>query len=137
LAAALLEPPALPELEDPESPNAIRGLAAELREHSDRISHRVRDVVDHAAREWKIQQSHHLKERERQLRNSGRSDDANLARQQRESLVLPRARLALVVDQLEELFTTGFSLEVRQNYISAIAGLVRSGPSLCPGDVTK
>jgi hypothetical protein len=35
--------------------------------------------------------------------------------------------LALVVDQLEELFTTGFSAEVRQNYISAIAGLVRSG----------
>jgi WD40 repeat protein/serine/threonine protein kinase len=127
LAAALLEPPALPELEDPESPNAIRGLADELREHSDRVSHRVRDVVDHASREWKIQQFHHLKERERQLRESGRSDDANLARQQRESLVLPRARLALVIDQLEELFTTGFSLEVRRNYISAIAGLVRSG----------
>jgi hypothetical protein len=35
--------------------------------------------------------------------------------------------LALVVDQLEELFTTGFSPEVRQNYISAIAGLIRSG----------
>jgi hypothetical protein len=35
--------------------------------------------------------------------------------------------LALVVDQLEELFTTGFSLEVRQKYISALAGLVRSG----------
>jgi len=35
--------------------------------------------------------------------------------------------LALVVDQLEELFTTGFSLEVRQKYVSALAGLVRSG----------
>ena len=32
-----------------------------------------------------------------------------------------------MVDQLEELFTTGFSPEVRQKYISAIAGLVRSG----------
>jgi WD40 repeat protein/serine/threonine protein kinase len=127
LGAALLEPPALPELEDPESPNAIRGLAAELREHPDRVAHRVRDVVDHAAREWKIQRSQHLKERERQLRESGRSDDANMAREQRESLVLPKARLALVVDQLEELFTTGFSPEVRQKYISAIAGLVRSG----------
>src|SRR5262249_10981341 len=83
--------------------------------------------VDHAAREWKIQQSHDLKGRERQLRKSGRLDDANLARQQRESLVPPRARLALVIDQLEELFTTGFSSEIRQKYISAIAGLVRSG----------
>ena len=50
-----------------------------------------------------------------------------MARQQRERLELPKARLALVVDQLEELFTTGFSPEVRQKYISALAGLVRSG----------
>src|SRR5258708_2194720 len=35
--------------------------------------------------------------------------------------------MALVVDQLEELFTTGFSPDVRQKYVSALAGLVRSG----------
>jgi WD40 repeat protein len=50
-----------------------------------------------------------------------------MARQQRERLELPKARLALVVDQLEELFTTGFSPDVRQKYIGAIAELVRSG----------
>ena len=127
LAAALLEPPALPALQDSESRNAIRDLATELREHSDSVALRVRDALDHAAREWKIQQSHSLKERERQLRESGRLDDADLARQHRERLELPKARLALVIDQLEELFTTGFSLEVRQKYISALAGLVRSG----------
>ena len=127
LAAALLEPSALPALQDSESRNAIRDLATELREHSDSVALRVRDALDHAAREWKIQQSHSLKERERQLRESGRLDDADLARQHRERLELPKARLALVIDQLEELFTTGFSLEVRQKYISALAGLVRSG----------
>ena len=127
LAAALLEPPALPALQDSESRNAIRDLATELREHSDSVALRVRDALDHAAREWKIQQSHSLKERERQLRESGRLDDADLARQRRERLELPKARLALVIDQLEELFTAGFSLEVRQKYISALAGLVRSG----------
>ena len=127
LAAALLEPAALPALADPESQNAIRDLASELREHSDSVALRVRDALDHAAREWKIQHSHFLEERERQLRGSGRSDDADLARQQKERLELPKARLALVVDQLEELFTTGFSPEVRQKYISALAGLVRSG----------
>ena len=127
LAAALLEPSALPALADPESQNAIRDLASELREHSDSVALRVRDALDHAAREWKIQHSHFLEERERHLRGSGRSDDADLARQQRERLELPKARLALVVDQLEELFTTGFSPEVRQKYISALAGLVRSG----------
>src|ERR1700757_3632488 len=127
LAAALLEPLALPALQDPESPNAIRGLADELREHSNSVALRVRDALDHAAREWKIHHSHYLEERERQLRGSGRSEDADLAGQQRERLELPKARFALVVDQLEELFTSGFSLEVRQKYISAIADLVRSG----------
>ena len=127
LAAALLEPSALPALADPESRNAIRDLGSELREHSDSVALRVRDALDHAAREWKIQRCHSLEEKERQLRSSGRSDDADVARQQRERFELPKARLALVVDQLEELFTTGFSPEVRQKYISALAGLVRSG----------
>jgi WD40 repeat protein len=127
LASALLEPPALPALGDPESLNATGSLATELREHSDSAAFRVRDALDHAAREWKIQHSHYLEERERQLRGSGRLEDADLARQQRERLELPKARLALVVDQLEELFTTGFSTEVRKKYISAIASLIRSG----------
>src|SRR5271167_4870691 len=126
LAAALLEPHGLPLLQDPESLDAIHDLGSELREHSDSVALRVRDALDHAAREWKIQSCHSLEERERQLRSSGRLDDADVARQERERFELPKARLALVVDQLEELFTTGFSPEVRQKYISALAGLVRS-----------
>ena len=125
LAASLLEASALPGLQDAETGNTIRVLSRELREHSDSVALRVRDALEHAAREWHIQQSHSVKERERQLRNSGRFDDADLAQRQR--LELPRSRLALVVDQLEELFTNGFSPEVRQKYISTIAGLVRSG----------
>jgi hypothetical protein len=127
LAAALLEPAALAALRDSESLNSVRDLANELRDHYQSAALRVRDALDHAAREWKIHQSHYLEERERQLRGSGRSDDADLAQQQRRRLELPKARLALVVDQLEELFTTGFSPEVRQKYIAAIAGLVQSG----------
>jgi WD40 repeat protein/serine/threonine protein kinase len=127
MAAALLEASALPALQDLESISAIRDLATELRGHPDSVALRVRDALDHAAREWKMQQSHSLKERERQLRESGRLDEADLAREHREELELPKARLALVIDQLEELFTAGFSLEVRQKYISALAGLVRSG----------
>ena len=127
LAAALLEPFALQTLANPESLDAVRDLGSELREHSDSVALRVRDALDYAAREWRIQSCHSLQERERQLRSSGRSDDADVLRQQRESLEPPKARLALVVDQLEELFTSGFSSDVRQKYISALAGLVRSG----------
>jgi len=83
--------------------------------------------IAHAARECKIQRCHSLEERERQLRSSGRLDDAGSARQQRERFELPKARLVLVVDQLEELFTSGFSQELRQRYVTALAGLVRSG----------
>jgi WD40 repeat protein/serine/threonine protein kinase len=127
LAAALLESSALPVLANPESLDTIRDLASELREHSDSVALRVRDALDHGAREWKIQRCHSLEEKERQLRSSGRSDEAGVARQQRESFELPKARLALVVDQLEELFTSSFSPEVRQRYVAALAGLVRSG----------
>jgi WD40 repeat protein/serine/threonine protein kinase len=127
LAAALLQPSALPALQDPESLDAIRDLASELREHSDSVALRVRDALDHASREWKIQRCHSLEEKERQLRASRRSDEAELVRHEREKVELPKARLTLVVDQLEELFTSGFSPEVRQKYISALAGLVRSG----------
>ncbi len=137
LAAALLEPAALPALQDPESQDAIRDLASELREHSDSVALRVRDALDHAAREWKIQRCHSLEEKERQLRSSGRSDDADMARQQRERFELPKARLALVVDQLEELFTSGFSPEVRQRYVSRARWFGSERPSLCPGDVTE
>src|SRR6516225_6574833 len=105
----------------------IRDLGTELREHFDSVALRVRDGLDHVAREWKIRQSYFLAEKERQLRQSGRLDEADSTRQQRERLELPKARLALVIDQLEELFTTAFSQEVRQRYISTIAGLVRSG----------
>jgi WD40 repeat protein/serine/threonine protein kinase len=127
LAAALLEPSALPALRDPESPNAVRDLGTELREHSGSFAFRIRDALDHAAREWKIQHTHDLEEREGHLRRSGRSDEADFARQQRETLELPKARLALVVDQLEELFTTGFSPELRQKYIFALVSLIQSG----------
>ena len=80
LAATLLEPSALPALANPESLDAIRDLASELREHSDSVALRVRDALDHAAREWRVQRCHSLEEKERQLRSSGRSDDADMAR---------------------------------------------------------
>jgi WD40 repeat protein len=127
LAATLLEPTALPQLQDPETLDPIRDLAAMLREHPDSGAFRVRDGLDHTAREWKMRQSHSMEELERQMRESGRSEDADFVQQQRQKLELPRARFALVVDQLEELFTTGFSREVQHRYISTLASLVRSG----------
>jgi eukaryotic-like serine/threonine-protein kinase len=127
LAAALLEPAALPGLANPESTSAIRDLAAELRDHSEAVALRVRDAIDNAARQWEIQRTLDLRAKDK---NTGKSDlfaEAGLAGQRREGLGLPKARMALVVDQLEELFTSGFSPGIRQKYVSTIAGLVQSG----------
>jgi WD40 repeat protein/serine/threonine protein kinase len=127
LAVALLEPAALPGLADSKSSNAIHDLATELREDSDSVACRVQEALDLAAWEWEIQQRNDLEGKERQLRESERTADADFARQQLERLARTKARLVLVVDQLEELFTTGYSPEIRQKYVSSVGGLVRSG----------
>jgi serine/threonine protein kinase/tetratricopeptide (TPR) repeat protein len=127
LAAALLEPTALPALQNPESLSGTRDLAGELREHADSVALRVRDALDHAAREWTIERRYQLEEQERQFRVSGRPEVAEVVGERAARLNPPKPRLALVVDQLEELFTAGFSADVRQNYVAAIAGLALSG----------
>jgi tetratricopeptide (TPR) repeat protein/tRNA A-37 threonylcarbamoyl transferase component Bud32 len=127
LAASLLEPTGLPVLRDTEAENAGQDLARELRECSDSVALRVRDALEHAAREYRIEKLHRLAQQERQLRGFGRLRDADATRQRAERIEIPKARLALVIDQLEELFTTGFSQTIRQRYVSTIADLVRGG----------
>jgi serine/threonine protein kinase/tetratricopeptide (TPR) repeat protein len=127
LASSLLEPAGLPGLGNPESTSVIRDLAAELRDHSEAVALRVRDALDNAAREWKIQWARDLRGKGQKPWRSDLSGEAKSAGQQREEPELPKARMALVVDQLEELFTSGFSPGIRQKYVSTIAGLVQSG----------
>ena len=129
LANALLDSAALPRLENPESISAVEELAAELRDHPDAVAPRVRDALDNAAREWKMQRAMYLRAKEEKSRSSGTTTVSGVVvpRRPAEEPELPKARLALVVDQLEELFTSGFSTELQQKYVSAIAGLVQSG----------
>ena len=127
LAAALLEPAALPGLAHSKSSNAIHDLATELREESANVAFRVREALDLAAHSSDIGQGHELEQKKWQWRKSERAAFSEVARPQQESLAQTRARLVLAVDQLEELFTTGYSSEIRQKYVSAIVELVRSG----------
>jgi tetratricopeptide (TPR) repeat protein len=127
LAAALLNPAALPDLADQESTSPVTGLADELRENPAGVALRVKDALRAAALRWKDRQEQFLRTREEEMKAGNRLKDAVSARQQREQLSEPRARLALVVDQLEELFTTGFSPEIQEKYVSAVSGLARSG----------
>ena len=127
LAAALLAPAALPELADREATNPINEFAQELRENPAAVVSRVKDALRTAALLWKNNHEQMLRDREEEMLAAGRADDAELARQQREHLTEPRTRLVLVVDQLEELFTTGFSTEIQRRYAAAITGLARGG----------
>jgi serine/threonine protein kinase/tetratricopeptide (TPR) repeat protein len=125
LANSLLESTALPGFANPESTNAVQDLAAELRDHPDAVALRVRDALDNAAREWKTQRANYLRAKDEKLRSTGQTT-VRVPIPQRETPELPKARLALVIDQLEELFTSGFSSEIQQKYVSTIAGLVQS-----------
>ena len=129
LANALLDSAALPGLQNPESTNVVEELAAELRDHPDAVALRVRDALDNAAREWKLQRTSYLREKAEKSRNSASTTVSGIISYHdapAETPELPKARLALVIDQLEELFTSGFSTEIQEKYVSAIAGLSQS-----------
>ena len=127
LANALLDPAALPGLGNPESTNAVQDLAAELRDSPDAVALRVRDALGNAAREWKMQRAIYLRAKDEKSRSSGATTVPGLTLLPLEPPELPKVRLAIVVDQLEELFTSGFSADIQQKYVSTIAGLVYSG----------
>jgi tetratricopeptide (TPR) repeat protein len=127
LANALLDPAALPGLGNPESTDVVQDLAAELRDNPEAVALRVRDALGNAAREWKMQRAIYLQAKEEKSRSTGTTTIPGLTSPARKAPELPKARLALVVDQLEELFTSGFSSDIQQKYVSTIAGLVYSG----------
>jgi tetratricopeptide (TPR) repeat protein len=128
LANALLDSAGLPSLQNPESTNAVQDLAAELRDHPDAVALRVRDALDNGAREWRMQRDIYLRAKDEKRRSSGTTTASGgiVPRPPQAGPELPKARLALVIDQLEELFTSGFSTDVQEKYVSAIAGLAQS-----------
>ena len=102
LATALLRPDALPELAqvaDLENGDAV-GLAAKLAARPESVASLVGEALVHAATAF---------ERSKGLAGT------------------PRARLALVVDQLEEVFTQDLDPARRQAFITVLAVLARSG----------
>jgi eukaryotic-like serine/threonine-protein kinase len=129
LANALLDSAGLPGLQNPESDSAVEELAAELRDHPDAVALRVRDALDNTAREWRMQRDIYLRAKAEKRRSSGTTTASGgiLPRPPQAGSELPKARLALVIDQLEELFTSGFSTDIQEKYVAAIAGLAQSG----------
>src|SRR6266446_3172234 len=113
LAAALLRKFALPELQDEESPDEWRNLASRLRKDPDGAAARIAKVLDQLTQ----QEFGHLV-----VRLAPRFEYFKAAiTPKRLGRVKPKMRLALVVDQLEELFTGGVSPVLQRKYIAAQA----------------
>ncbi len=122
LVSALLDRRALPELPDAESTKGRQNLASKLREHPEHAAALIKETLDHLSLQ---ELDHLLDEEERELPLEKRREDVRLVQQKRLMRVKPQAQLALVVDQLEGLFAGGFSPELQQRYIAALAALVR------------
>src|SRR4029077_1433145 len=86
-----------------------------------------KDKLNQVSFEHRLHQEQRLRELESDFRRQQRETDAANARLQLDQLQPPRARLALIVDQLEELFTSGFSEELQLKFVSALSALARSG----------
>jgi WD40 repeat protein len=97
LAAALMRPEALPEIGS--DGTSVEKLASMLRNKPDGVGMLIKGALSQAAQ--KLQLEKRLKEQ-------------------------PRARLALVIDQLEELFTVERLADQREGFLRAIDALARS-----------
>ncbi|MBV8970361.1 MAG: PQQ-binding-like beta-propeller repeat protein, partial [Verrucomicrobia bacterium] len=127
LAAALLADEALPGLADLESKQPVKDLADELRANPEGVADRVKDKLNQISSEYCLRQEQRLRELESNFRHQQREADAASAQLQLQKLQPPRTRLVLVIDQLEELFTSGFSEALQSKFISAFSVLVRGG----------
>ena len=116
LAAALLEKSALPEFP------GWQNLAADLREAPENAALRLRETLQYLA---VTALDHFLDEEGLEAPPAAQKASVELPRQNKPWRIDSKVRLALVVDQLEELFVGGFSPELQQKYIAALGALVR------------
>ncbi|MGA8659231.1 MAG: ATP-binding protein, partial [Chthoniobacterales bacterium] len=118
LAAALLKESALPELPDAATRDGWQKLAAELREAPEDAALRIGETLQYLS----VQALDHLLD---EHEASPADPERSAKRQNRPGRIESKIQLALVVDQLEELFVGGFSPELQQSYIAALGALVK------------
>src|SRR6516225_6649125 len=119
LAAALLEESAVPEFPDAATRDGRENLAAELREDPEHAALRILDTLQYLS----VQALDRFLDAH-EVSPANAEQSVELLRQTELGPVVPKVRLALVVDQLEELFVRGFSRELEQRYIAALSALV-------------
>lgn len=127
LAKALLGPDALPELADPEESDPAKGLAERFKAVPESAAESVRLVLNEAARAFQADRERRLRERVQQLEAAGRVEDAEAISKRIGKGKPPRARLVLVLDQLEELSTGAIADDDRKALIAILEALSAGG----------
>src|SRR5262249_13292274 len=122
LAVSLLEASALPELPEAKARDGWKSLAAGLREHPESTALRLLQALDHLSTQAL---SPFLEAQAPELPTVDAAGGIEPVPQSRIGRFRPQAQLALVVDQLEELFVSGFAEELQQKYLTALSALVR------------
>ena len=120
---------ALPELRKTKMRDDWRKLAADLKEDPDKVALQIKELIDRIS----AQELDHLLNREEdQTPVPGRIESTELAASQK---IAPRSnrkrKSPSSSTSLEDLFTSGLSLELQHQYLAAVAALVRSSKSLC------
>jgi WD40 repeat protein len=128
LARALSRPEALPELVSGEA--TVESIGALLRSTPASIEFGLSAALDHASSTLRQEETIALRQWQKECHEQGRTNDEDRATELLEEIKTARkpARLVLVIDQLEELFTLErITPTERDGFVLALASLARSG----------
>src|SRR5277367_4635558 len=127
LAHALIAPEALPELAA--DGTTEKQLAAALRVSAQGVGLLIKGGLSQAAQQLRYEEETRIREWKAESERESRSEDVARYETMLQRLAQKEARLVLVVDQLEEIFTETkrISEEDRRLFIEMLSALARSG----------
>jgi len=124
-AQALLAPEALPELASAGTTSAE--ISTMLKSPGNGAEILLRQAFAQAAALARTEEEHRLQENIRRFEQEAREEDAKALREKLAELKPPAVRLAVLADQLEELFTSGMAEETVALFIEKLTALSTSG----------
>lgn len=125
LAAALMAPEALPELSS--AGTTVAEMANLIRNEATAATILLRQSLSQAGTYARAEEERRLLDLARNFETNNREADAVALRQKAADLPPGIVRIALLADQLEELFTSGMAEEVIEAFIDRLATLATSG----------
>jgi biotin operon repressor len=124
LSAALIDQFALPELQWVGDARGLLNLSLELSERPEAAASWIKETLDRLS----SKEFDRIQEEQKSQALGGTALHAiELAKNRTRCRVKPIVRIALVVDPLEELFTSQYSSEVQKKYVAALKALIQIG----------